>query len=84
MFKHLIFKLLTLFLLFSCSSLIPPVALPYGPVISINGNMIEVAHEVVNKEKGSQIAAWYYVPGHNFVKGNIFPDSTKYLNPELR
>lgn len=68
-------------LLASCKVQEPPVALPYGPVISVDGDLIEVAHEVINKQKGSQIAAWYYVPGHRFVKGNIFPDFTRYINP---
>jgi len=68
------------FLLLSCSSL-PPVALPYGPVISIDGDLVEVSHEVINKQKGSQIAAWYYAPGHHFVKGDMYPNSAKYSNP---
>lgn len=68
----------------SCKSAIAPIALPYGPVISIDGDTIEVAHEVINKEKGSQIAAWYYVPGHGFVKGDIYPNFSKYQNPSLK
>ena len=68
-------------LIFSCKSAEPPVALPYGPVISVQGDKIEVAFEVINKEPGSQISGWFYVPGHGFVKGNIFPDFSKYRHP---
>ena len=72
--------LLALWLL-GCKAAEPPVALPYGPVISVQGDQIEVAFEVINKEPGSQISGWFYVPGHAFVKGNIFPDFSKYRHP---
>lgn len=67
-----------------CKTAAPPVVVPYGPVISIDGDRIEVAFEVINKEPGSQLAGWFYVPGHRFVKGNIFPDFSKYKHPVPR
>lgn len=66
----------------SCKSIKePPVAVPYGPVISIQGDWVEVSFEVINKTPGSQIAGWFYCPLHSYKKGNIFPDFTKYKHP---
>ncbi len=79
-FGYLSLLVMLLAWMFSCK-VQPPVALPYGQVISIDCDLVEVVHEVINKQRGSQIAAWYYVPGHRFVKGDIFPDFTRYINP---
>ena len=64
--------------LLSCKAYDPPIAEPFGIVITVQGDAIQVAHAVVNKDPGSQLAAWYYCPGHGFEKGNAFPDSSKY------
>jgi hypothetical protein len=64
-------------LLFSCKAVEPPIAEPFGTVITVEYDVIQVAHAVVNKDPGSQLAAWYYCPGHAFKKGDMFPDFSK-------
>ena len=68
-------------LLFSCASIQGPIAEPFGVVISAERDLIQVAHKVVNKDRGSQIVAAYYVPGHTYQVGDKFPDLSKYSYP---
>ena len=84
---HLIawLMLALIFISFSCESLKPvmhaPVSEATGTVISVDGDNVLVAYEVINKEKGSQASNWFNCPGHQFQKGDSYPDSTKY-NPK--
>jgi len=68
-------------LLFSCASSQGPIAEPFGVVITAEGDLIQVAHKVVNKDSGSQLAAFYYCPGHTYEVGDRFPDLSKYDYP---
>jgi len=68
-------------LLFSCYSIQGPIAEPFGVVITAERDLIQVAHKVVNKDRGSQIVAAYYVPGHTYQVGDKFPDLSKYSYP---
>ena len=62
----------------SCKSIEPPIADPFGTVITAQRDVIQVAHPVINKDPGSQLAAWYYCPGHVYVLGDRFPDFSKH------
>jgi hypothetical protein len=74
--------LILIFFAFSCKSAQPPVAVPYGSVTSVQGDWVQVTYEVVNKDPGSLITAWWYCPGHRFARRDRWPDSTKYpLSP---
>lgn len=65
-------------LLTGCKNFIPPVSEATGIVISIDGDNVLVAFEVINKEKGSQASNLFYCPKHTFQKGDRWPDYTKY------
>lgn len=57
----------------------PPVSEAFGTVISVDGDDVLVAFEVINKDKGSQASNWFYCPRHQFQKGDRYPDPTKYI-----
>tara|TARA_R110002020_G_scaffold475112_1_gene708602 strand:+ start:2409 stop:2771 length:363 start_codon:yes stop_codon:yes gene_type:complete len=56
----------------------PPISEAFGTVISIDGDGVLVAFEVINKDKGSQSSNWFYCPRHRFRKGDTYPDPSKY------
>lgn len=62
----------------SCVSVkYPPVTAAIGTVISVDGDNVLVAFEVVNKAKGSQGSNWFYCPRHSYSKGDRYPDPSK-------
>ncbi|WP_057935833.1 hypothetical protein [Algoriphagus resistens] len=62
----------------SCKAIVPPVTVATGTVISVDGDNVLVAFEVINKAKGSQGSNWFYCPKHFFKVGDTYPDSAKY------
>jgi len=62
----------------SCKPISYPVTEATGTVISIDGDNVLVAFEVINKDKGSQGSNWFYCPKHTFKKGDRWPDPSKY------
>lgn len=80
---RLISGLLAIVLLSGCQTLRhnlqPPVSEAIGTVISVEGDDVLVAFEVINKVKGSQATNWFYCPKHQFRKGDRYPDPAKYI-----
>jgi hypothetical protein len=72
------FLLLTwLSVLQSCKVAQLPITTAIGTVISVDGDQVLVAFEVINKEKGSQGSNWFYCPRHNYKKGDWYPNPDK-------
>lgn len=66
-------------LLISCASVKhPPVTVATGVVISVDGDHVLVAFEVINRSTGSQTSNWFYCPKHTYQKGDRYPDPSKY------
>ena len=80
----MIIVILTLIACFSsCVSMkYPPVTVATGTVISVDGDNVLVAFEVINKTKGAQGSNWFYCPRHVYSKGDRYPDPGKHPNPE--
>lgn len=76
----IIFLLTMLFV--GCSSAKLPATESIGTVISVDGDKVLVAFEVVSEQRGSQASNWFYVPRHSYSKGDRFPDPCK--DPQLQ
>ncbi|WBL42361.1 hypothetical protein PBT90_00065 [Algoriphagus halophytocola] len=71
--------LLLAFLCFSCrTAKQPPVTTAIGTVISVDGDNVLIAFQVINKDKGAQGSNWFYCPQHQFQVGDKYPDPSKY------
>jgi hypothetical protein len=64
-------------LVFGCAPKQYPATSSVGYVISVDGDRVLVAFEVVTEQRGSQASNWFYIPGHRYKKGNKYPDPDK-------
>jgi hypothetical protein len=64
-------------MLFGCAAKRYPATTSVGYVISVDGDEVLVAFEVVNEQRGSQASNWFYIPGHRYQKGDRYPDPAK-------
>lgn len=64
-------------MLFSCASAQPPATRSIGTVIQVDGDRVLVTFPVVNKDFSDQAANWFYIPGHAYRQGDLYPDPDK-------
>ena len=63
-----------------CASAQAPATRSIGTVIQVDGDRVLVTFPVVNKNFSDQASNWFYIPGHEYERGDRYPDPSKYPN----